>query len=177
MKTYRKALVFGLLCLLYLGGPFYLIQRKQVVLQKGKIYRVTAPLMEPQQSYRGIYLPVDLPDEPQTDLTARRGEHLFVEFVQEGASVRIASIGSQRPDSDYYLRVRVRYAEQDFLLLDFPPAAQRVYMTRGEAREWSDAYAERMDAPATSETRLPVALYVYRGRGIADHLLAAGAER
>ena len=177
--------------MLYLGFPFYLIQRKQVVLQKGKTFKVSAPLAAPQESYRGIYLPIDLPEQVEVSFPVRRGQAVFVKLRQDEHKVGVASVSRQRPSTDAYLRATVRYEEDGLVFLDYPASAKKVYLTPSEAAQWEEQYYSGLEtqkqekqngvkpeAPNFTPLKLPVAMYVYRGRGIADHiLLPPGAER
>ena len=165
------------MCTLYLGFPFYLVQRKQVVLQKGEPLRATAPLSEPQESYRGIYLPVQLPEEAEVSFPVRRGQTVFVEVKQHEQTLAIKAVTRRRPDTDTYLRADVRYVQDSLVFLNFPASAKKVFLTPREAARWESVYYEEAEPPTLSGKNLPVAIYVYRGRGIADHILAPGAER
>jgi len=163
--------------MLYLGFPFYLIQRKQVVVQKGEMYRATAPLIQPQESYRGIYLPVNLPEEAEVSFPVRQGQRVFVELQQNNQSLGIKKIARKRPQTDAYLKATIRYRQDDLVFLDFPASAQTVYFTPTEMEKWEDLYKVNTETPALTPPTLGVALHVYRGRGVADQVLTAGTER
>lgn len=167
---------------MYLGFPFYLIQRKQIVLQKGETYRTTATPMEPQESYRGIYLPVQLPEEAEVSFPVRSGQTVFVEFQQTDQRLAIKSIDPQRPDTDAFLRATVRYQQDDLVFLDFPASAKKVFLTSTEAEQWRMRSQEKQPTESphavhADAKKWSVAIYVYRGRGIADPISTTSTKR
>lgn len=178
----------ALLGVVQLAVPISMIVRRERTLAEGELFKFRCEPVDPYDAFRGRYVRLGVEDfaapwptdEEPRELRYGRRAYASVATGEDGFA-RVTGVSSKRPPEGHYITTRVRYRDEDRLLLDFP--LDRFYMPEDQAPAaekayWEHSSAQRRDAYITVRVKdgfpvledlyvagVPIATFLARSQG------------
>lgn len=166
--------IFGLVCLVQLGVPLAMIQRRELALRDGSVHRFRTAPVDPYDAFRGRYVALQFAEDAldiPAATTYYRNEKVYAVLVRdEDGFTRIDGLSRKRPAQGEYLTVRVRWETQGETVRVRLPF-DRYYMNEKLAPEAERLYRTRRQA---DERPAYVTVRVKRGFGVLEELYVDG---
>ncbi len=136
---------FLVVVIIQLFVPAQLIYDQEMVLRAGTTFKFKSAPIDPTDPFRGKYITLGFEDNTvgtSGEEKWQRGEPAYITIAtdQDGFAVPVAASKTRPSGSEDYLKVMVRYAYDDQLVLDYP--FNRYYMEETKAKPAEEAYRE-----------------------------------
>lgn len=129
MSTIRTTL-FGIVMLLYLVYPYYLIRQQENILEQGTTYRFRLQPIDPIDAFRGRYLvlsygPTTLPSPEGLE----EGERIFITISKDDAGFAyFDSVRLEAPADQAYLKTKAAHLSPEGVYFLLPENMERYYL-------------------------------------------------
>ena len=135
----NKFIGFGIVCLflVQIYVPIDMISEKENVLNKGKVYKFKTAPIDPIDPLRGKFVLLSFEEntfEVDTSLDWNQNQKIYLRLKEnkEGFA-EIASIEQEEPDSDDYLKAKVKYQPYNTTYIQIEYPFDRFYMEEKKA--------------------------------------------
>lgn len=171
MNRTASIAILGVVALLQLAAPGYMVFSQERVLRTGVSYRFKTAPVDPYDVFRGRYVALSFEinsapmDAPSSFI---RGQKVYVaiEEDQDGFA-KAASVGESAPDAGDYIKVKVGYVDSSSKEVYFQWPFQRYYMEEDLALDAETAYRS-MNRSGGENTYVTVR--VKKGRAVIEEL-------
>ena len=152
--------------------PISIIYSKEKVSEKGQAFKFELQGIDPHDPFRGKFLILN-PIENQLDLVQNQQlrQKMYASFYTgENGFAKIKSLGIEKPDHDYYLKVNVNRAtraneEKQIARLTFP--FDKYFVPEDQAKE---AEKRLLDAVSSENQKAYTTVRVYKGNYKVENL-------